>query len=43
MRLDTLPEKMGPAVALYQALGFVSIPPYWNNVLPGVEYMELTL
>ena len=43
MRLDTLPERMGRAVALYHALGFVNIPPYWNNVLPGIEYMELTL
>ena len=43
MRLDTLPERMDPAVRLYRALGFVNIPAYWNNVLPGVEYMELLL
>jgi putative acetyltransferase len=43
LRLDTIPEKMAGAVALYRALGFISIPPYWNNLLPGVEYMELKL
>ena len=43
MRLDTLPQRMARAVGLYRALGFVNIPPYWNNLLPGIEYMELTL
>ena len=43
MRLDTIPERMQAAVALYQRFGFVNIPAYWSNLLPGVEYMELAL
>lgn len=43
IRLDTIPAIMERAVALYTALGFEKIPPYWNNILPGAEYMELTL
>ena len=43
MRLDSLPARMRRAAALYREMGFVKIPPYWNNVLPGVEYMELEL
>jgi GNAT superfamily N-acetyltransferase len=43
MRLDTIAERMGPAVALYESFGFRPIPAYWNNVLPGAEYMELEL
>jgi putative acetyltransferase len=43
MRLDTFPALMGDAVALYRKFGFRNIPPYWNNPLPGVEYMELQL
>ena len=43
IRLDTLPSAMPQAVALYCALGFQPIPPYWNNPLHGVEYMELKL
>ena len=33
--LDTLPY-MTAAQAIYQALGFSSIPPYWDNVVPGI-------
>jgi len=29
---------MTAAIALYRALGFADIPPYWNNTLPGVLY-----
>ena len=43
MRLDTIPERMQSAVALYRGFGFVNIPAYWSNPLPGVEYMELAL
>lgn len=43
VRLDTLPAKMAGAVAIYRALGFRPIAPYWNNELPGVEYLELEL
>jgi putative acetyltransferase len=41
--LDTVQSIMGRAVALYRALGFEPIPPYWNSPLPGSEYMELKL
>jgi len=42
MRLDTLPS-MTRAIALYRALGFREIPPYWANPVPGVVFFEYDL
>jgi len=39
--LDTLRD-MEAARALYQELGFVEIPPYYHNPLPGAHYLKLT-
>jgi len=39
VRLDTL-AGMREAQALYASMGFRAIPPYYENPLPGVVYME---
>jgi len=42
MLLDTLPS-MAAAVGLYQALGFVDVPAYRHNPVPGARFMGLGL
>lgn len=40
--LDTLSD-MEAARALYDELGFVAIPPYYHNPLPGAHYLKVDL
>ena len=40
--LDTL-DDMESARALYQGLGFVDIPPYYFNPVPGAHYLKAEL
>jgi GNAT superfamily N-acetyltransferase len=42
MKLDTLPW-LTQAFALYQRLGFVEIPPYYHNPVPGTRYLSKRL
>lgn len=43
MRLDTLPRRMDPAIAMYRSLGFKTIEPYYDNPIEGVVFLELEL
>ena len=43
MRLDTLPRRMAPAIAMYRSLGFKNIEPYYDNPIEGVVFLELEL
>jgi ribosomal protein S18 acetylase RimI-like enzyme len=43
MRLDTIPEKMGRAIAMYRSLGFKEIDRYYDNPFDGAIFMEVEL
>ena len=43
MVLDTLPDKMDAAIALYRRLGFKEIAPYYNNPVEGAIFLECAL
>ena len=40
--LDTLSD-METARAMYQELGFIEIPPYYFNPIPGSHYLKVDL
>ena len=42
MRLDTLPS-MASARALYRAMGFAEIEPYYSTPIEGTAFMEIVL
>ena len=43
MRLDTIPEKMDRALAMYTSLGFEEIEQYYENAPEGATFLELKL
>jgi putative acetyltransferase len=43
IRLDTVEPLMTAAISLYRGLGFVEIPPYAENPVDGVLYLECDL
>ena len=43
MRLDTISDRMGRAVDLYKAMGFVEIEPYYHSPVDTTKFMELDL
>jgi GNAT superfamily N-acetyltransferase len=43
MRLDTMIGRMDAAIALYRAVGFEEIPPYYDTPIGSTLFMELKL
>ena len=43
MRLDTIAPRMAAARTLYASLGFKGIDAYYENPIPGAEFLELLL
>jgi len=43
MCLDTIPGKMDSAIALYEAMGFEDISPYYDNPVAGARFMRKDL
>ena len=41
--LDTVNGTMDRAIAMFRALGFGEIAPYYQNPIPGARYLELRL
>ncbi len=43
LRLDTLPRRMPAADAMYQRLGWVETPAYYDNPIPDIVFYKLEL
>lgn len=43
MRLDTVPGEHDAAIAVYRRFGFVEVPAYCFNPMPGAKFFELRL